>query len=126
MEQANNVVDWFSIASTDFERGVTFYETILGITMSRMTMPDGTNMAFFQAPELPGVSGDINDSKDIAPSENGVLIFLAVEGRLDDVLGRVEAARGTVVSPKVNIGQWGYIAKFKDTEGNVVGLHSNT
>jgi predicted enzyme related to lactoylglutathione lyase len=40
------------------------------------------------------------------------------------VLQRIPKAGGTVVKPKFSIGQHGFIALFKDTEGNVVGLHS--
>ncbi len=37
---------------------------------------------------------------------------------------RVGAAGGEVVRPKFSIGQYGHIALAKDTEGNLIGLHS--
>ena len=38
--------------------------------------------------------------------------------------GHVGAAGGEVVRPKFSIGQYGHIALAKDTEGNLIGLHS--
>ena len=37
---------------------------------------------------------------------------------------RIEAAGGKVVQPKMNIGEFGFISIFIDTEGNTIGLHS--
>ena len=47
------------------------------------------------------------------------------EGRLDAIVGRVEQAGGKVEQPKTSIGEHGFIALIRDTEGNVVGLHSS-
>lgn len=33
-------------------------------------------------------------------------------------------ASGTVLQPKMSIGDYGFVAMVRDTEGNVIGLHS--
>lgn len=35
-----------------------------------------------------------------------------------------EAAGGTIIPPKLNIGDFGFIALIEDTEGNMIGLRS--
>jgi len=47
---------------------------------------------------------------------------------LSGVLGRIEAAGGTILMGQASIGEnaeHGYMALFLDTEGNRVGLHSD-
>jgi predicted enzyme related to lactoylglutathione lyase len=42
----------------------------------------------------------------------------AIEG------SRVESAGGKVVREKMSIGQYGFVVLATDTEGNMIGLHS--
>jgi predicted enzyme related to lactoylglutathione lyase len=37
---------------------------------------------------------------------------------------RASAAGGQIVREKMSIGQYGFIALIRDTEGNMIGLHS--
>ncbi len=41
---------------------------------------------------------------------------------IDEHLKKVQAAGGSVVEPKQEIPNMGYTARFRDTEGNLVGL----
>ncbi len=52
--------------------------------------------------------------------------MLNADGKMDAILARVAGAGGAVVLPRTSIGQHGFIALIKDTEGNRVGLHSGT
>jgi uncharacterized protein len=38
----------------------------------------------------------------------------------------VDPAGGMILQPKFSIGEPGWIAMIRDTEGNTVGLHSTT
>lgn len=51
----------------------------------------------------------------------GPVIVLA-SADIDADLSRVESHGGEVLEPKAPVGQMGFAAYFKDTEGNVVGL----
>jgi predicted enzyme related to lactoylglutathione lyase len=44
---------------------------------------------------------------------------------IDDALGRIQAAGGTVVTPRTEIPGMGAFAYFTDTEGNTLGLWEN-
>lgn len=73
------------------------------------------------------VGGSISSGEQAAPSTQGTTVFLNANPDLQAVLGRVEAAGGKVIMPKMAIpmGDAGYMALIIDVEGNQVGLHSN-
>jgi len=49
--------------------------------------------------------------------------YISVDS-IEDACRKVEAAGGAIMLPKQEIGQgMGWIAAFKDTEGNVLGFH---
>ncbi len=121
-----NVIDWFMIPSNDFDRAVGFYSNILGIEMPRMTSPTGMELAFFKEPTSEGVGGAVSADPNRNPGSDGTLVYLDAEGVIDDILGKVEGAGGQIAVPKMNIGEFGNIAMIMDTEGNSVGLHSNS
>lgn len=123
-----NVITWFDVPTADFDRAVKFYSEILG---EEIAVRDymGQKLAFFPmdegVPMSEGVGGDIvPPSEDYKPSENGTRVYLNCQGKLDEVLGRVEIAGGKVVKPKMSIGEPGWVAIIEDTEGNYIGLHS--
>ncbi|MDZ4745204.1 MAG: VOC family protein [bacterium] len=41
---------------------------------------------------------------------------------VDDAVAKIEANGGTVVMPKQQVGDMGYVAYFKDPEGNIHGV----
>jgi predicted enzyme related to lactoylglutathione lyase len=55
------------------------------------------------------------------PSKSGTLVYFTVAD-IDAALRRVEGAGGRVVVPKAT-GDYGAIAHFEDSEGNLVALH---
>jgi predicted enzyme related to lactoylglutathione lyase len=60
------------------------------------------------------------------PSQTGPLIYLSVEGRLDDAVKKAGASGGKVLEEKQQIGPHGYRAVVVDSEGNRIALHSST
>jgi predicted enzyme related to lactoylglutathione lyase len=120
-----NVVVWFDVPTNDFDRAVKFYSDILGAPV-RVQEYEGQKLGFFPM-EGEGSGGDIvppgvGGNK---PSTEGTRIYLNCEGKLDEVLGRVEKAGGQIVQHPFQIPD-GKIAVISDTEGNNVGLHSST
>jgi predicted enzyme related to lactoylglutathione lyase len=118
----SNVVVWFEIPVKDLNRAVKFYSKVLGVEVQPMEA--GPNkMAFF--PFAPGIaSGALVESKENAPNEKGTLVYLNGGDDLSLPLKRVEGAGGKILQAKTGIGAHGFIATFKDTEGNRVALHS--
>jgi len=71
----------------------------------------------------PGTVGSLVKAEGYKPSTSGTLVYLAVE-RIEAALAKVQEKGGRVLLPKTNIGQYGVIAHFRDSEGNRVGLHA--
>ena len=119
-----NVVVWFDVPTTDFDRAVKFYSDILGAPV-RVQEYEGQKLGFFPM-DGEGSGGDIvPPGLGHTPSADGTRIYLNCDGRLDEVLGRVDRAGGTIVQRPFAIPD-GKIAVISDTEGNVIGLHSST
>jgi len=119
----NHAIHWFEIFVGDFDRAVRFYETLLGIELRRAS-EDGRPMAIFASAVTDGVGGALVRQAGREPAATGALVYLDANGKLDASLARVERAGGAVIQPKTDIGAPGFIALVRDTEGNVIGLHS--
>lgn len=119
-----SLVNWFEIPVTDIERAIRFYEAVLDKKLTRQDM-QGFKMAMFPYPEG-GTGGALCQHPQYQPAPSGgVVIYLDGGDDLDKPLGRVVGAGGQVVMPKTLITpEIGYMGFFKDTEGNVIALHS--
>lgn len=117
-----NALNWFEIPASDINRAAKFYSTVLGVELSVMEAMPGYMMAMFPAEE--GVAGAVVQGEGYTPTTTGTLVYLNAGEDLSGPLGRVEGAGGEILMPKSGIGDNGFIAYIKDTEGNKVGLHS--
>jgi uncharacterized protein len=118
-----NPFGWISIPATDVPRAVAFYNKVFGLSLE-INEEMGHPMAFLPGDrEAYGATGAITASPT-PPEMDGAIAFFACEGDLSDALGRVEAAGGAVIESKTPIGPYGFIAQFRDSEGNRIGLHS--
>ena len=117
-----NAVNWFEIPASDYERAKKFYESILATELIPSEDMKGFQMGMFPAQD--GIGGGVIQGKGYVPSAEGSIVYLNAGDDLNVVLDRVEAAGGQVILPKTSIGENGYFAFFKDSEGNKVGLHS--
>jgi hypothetical protein len=118
-----DAINWFELAVEDLTRAKRFYETILSIAMQDLTGA-GTPMALFPYDPEKGVGGSLTKMAEMKPGEGGTLVYLNVDGEIDEVLARIPAAGGTVLKGRTAIPPHGFIGIFQDSEGNVVGLHS--
>lgn len=120
----NNALNWFELYVTDWNRAKKFYETILGTPLQEVTSSCSAPMAIFPHDSTKGVGGALTKMEGTSPGGGGTLVYLNVEGDLDGVISRIPSAGGTIIRPRFPIGEHGFIAIFRDTEGNVAGLHS--
>jgi predicted enzyme related to lactoylglutathione lyase len=116
-----NTINWFEIPTTDLDRASRFYEVVLGAPLKRELF-GGMPLAVFQGEEE-SVRGALVHDQRRKPVADGALVYLHAPN-LDASLARIETAGGNVVLPKTDIGEPGFIALVRDTEGNVVGLHA--
>jgi len=124
---SKNAINWFDLPAADFDRAVKFYSAILG-TEIKVGEHMGQKLGFFpcEGPLGQSVGGDlVPPGMGPKPSATGTCVYLNCEGKLDEVLGRVEPSGGKIMRPKMSIGEPGWIAMIQDTEGNTIGLHSS-
>ena len=123
----DNAISWFEIGTTDLDRATKFYETIFGVSLFAMDMPN-IKMRMFPIDNMQtGIGGALVDSGGFhKPSAtDGPLIYLNGNPDVQNILDKVEAADGKIMVPKTEISpEYGYMAVILDTEGNRIGLHS--
>ncbi len=123
-----NKVVHFEIPADDMDRAKKFYGSIFGWELQDMPMEGGRNYTIVRTVPV--------DEKTHMPKESGAInggIFkrqellktpsLVIEvSSIDEKMKSVESSGGKIVQPKKPIGDMGFVAYFKDTEGNVIGL----
>lgn len=115
-------ISWFEIPALDFERARHFYEQMLGTSL-QIIAQEGFNLGVFPY-QQPGVGGCLKAGAGYQPGAHGTLVYLFVGDDLRPTLDRAWNLGGQIVMPRTSIGEHGYIAHFRDSEGNTVGLHS--
>jgi predicted enzyme related to lactoylglutathione lyase len=120
----NNTICWTDIPVNDLDRAIRFYTALLG---KDVTKQSGPRFEFGLLPHADNnVSGCLARMEGNRPCENGPLVYLSVEGRLDDAIGAARANGGRVVQERHPIGPHGHRAVIIDSEGNRVALHSHS
>src|SRR5688572_5395127 len=122
-----DAISWFEIPATDLDRAQKFYETIFGVKLDAIDMPNIKMRMFPLDDPMNGVGGAVVDSGGFhKPSiTDGPLIYLNGNPDVQKVMDKVEAAGGKIMVPKTEISpEYGYMGVFIDPEGNRIGLHS--
>ncbi len=115
---------WTDIPVNDLDRAITFYSAMLGAPVTKEEGQPGVEFGLL--PHDDNASGCLTLGGDNQPSLNGPLIYLSVDGRLDEAVAAVSAYGGTVQQAPHPIGANGYRAVVIDSEGNRIALHSAT
>lgn len=119
-----NAVVWFEIYVQDIPRARSFYEGVFAVELEEIPTPDESEMlAFPMNPDGTGASGAIVKMPESPSGGNSTLVYFGCEDCAIEE-GRVAASGGTVVREKFDIGEYGFISLVTDTEGNMIGLHS--
>jgi predicted enzyme related to lactoylglutathione lyase len=122
-------ITWFQIPAADMTRATKFYETICDTKLEPLDAGSNMQMASFPADRRSGeISGALVCGQGAVPSATGTAVFLNADPDLQVVLDRVEAAGGKILMPKTRIDMQdaGHFAMISDSEGNTVGLHSQS
>lgn len=114
-----NAIVHFEIPADDVARAQKFYKQAFGWKIS-----DPMKMDYFfvetRKKGEEGINGGLMQRK---MPDQPFMNYIAVKS-VDAALEKVVRAGGTVCLPKVEIGHnMGWIAAFKDTEGNMMGFH---
>jgi uncharacterized protein len=118
-----NPVGWFDLNVANLDRAKKFYETVFNVKLTDAPTEWGKQSFFPFNPTSPNISGALVEKANFVPSSNNTVIYFETEDNIAEEQ-RIDKAGGKVVQPKMNIGEFGFISIFIDTEGNTVGLHS--
>lgn len=131
----SNPVVWFEIYVDDMSRAKTFYETVLGVSIEKLPMPDMADedsggpdsgiemMAFPMHEAAAGAAGALVKMPGLPMNGNGTVVYFTCDDCSVEA-GRVAGAGGAIEREKMSIGEFGFIALARDPDGNMFGLHS--
>ncbi len=118
----------FEIPADDLTRAKKFYNTVFGWNATEMPEMEYVMLGTTESDEngMPKQPGAINGGmmKRQDPLKHPV-VTIDVEN-IDDALGKVKKNGGQVVREKLAVGDMGFTAYFRDSEGNVIGLWQNS
>jgi hypothetical protein len=116
----------FEIAHDDADRARGFYSSVFGWQL--MPLPEMGYTLAMSGPsgeQGPSEAGFINGGlMQRQEPFTGVNIVIDVDN-LEDALKAVDEAGGSTVAERQAVGDMGFVAYFRDTEGNLVGLWEN-
>jgi predicted enzyme related to lactoylglutathione lyase len=126
-----SAVHWFEVPVRDIKRASQFYQKVMAVDIQVVDLREQQGSQVGMFPGRGGVSGALvqNDQYGYVPSKEGSLVYLELDGDLNEALARVVPAGGQVLLPKTSLGDdsgGGFTAWISDTEGNRVGLFSST
>lgn len=133
MSNTNPIVH-FEIPVDDMERAQAFYTKIFGWKINKFDMPKesstggepyyGVITTEVDENQMPSKAGGINGGMMKRANPGQVFMnYIQVES-IDSMANTIKENGGEIYMPKTEIGpNMGWIACFKDTEGNMMGLH---
>lgn len=111
-------VSHFELPAEDPDRLVEFLKSVFGWNARKWDGPVDYWLVMTGPADQEGIDGGIARRGDESP---GVVPSIDVPN-LDEYVAKIEAAGGTIVTPKTAVPGVGWLAYFKDTEGNTYGI----
>ncbi len=121
-----NPVGWFEIYVNDMKRAKDFYQNVFKIEFEMISDPTNEGLvmnAFPSDMEQYGAGGALVKMPDYPAGHNSIIVYFSCDDCAVEE-SRVNDAGGEVQRSKMSIGEYGFISLVKDTEGNMIGLHS--
>ncbi|MDX1994206.1 MAG: VOC family protein [bacterium] len=119
-----NIFAWIDIPVENLERAIDFYGKLCGRSQLHSNNASGQRTATLYFEEGK-VGGSLVETTLLKPGYEGTHVYMNA-GRtllgLHAWMKKVEAAGGEIVVPASPLGEFGYYATFKDSEGNLISL----
>jgi len=114
-----NRVYYFEMPVDDFNRAIKFYETIFGWKVMKEDRPSGPyyTVTTGESSEL-GINGSFFKKAEGWDTISNVINVKDI----DTIIKRIKDLGGEIIFPKTVINGVGYLAYFRDTEGNTFGM----
>jgi len=117
----------FEIPADNLARAKKFYNTVFGwkiddypemqYTILRTTETDAKGMP----KEVGAINGGMLERQDPVRAP---IVTISVDN-MEQATAKIETNGGKIIRPKIAVGDMGFAAYFRDTEGNVIGLWQN-
>ena len=111
----------FEIPSVDPEKAITFWSSVFGWQFHKYEGGGWDYWLVKTGADGPGIDGGLLNKMDDSHTVVNTLDVPSV----DDYAGKVQAAGGTIVVPKMAIPGIGWLVYFKDLDGNIHGMMQN-
>jgi predicted enzyme related to lactoylglutathione lyase len=108
----------FELPADDIERAAGFYTDVFGWKITRWDGPEDYYLISTGADAEPGINGGMS----LRSPHNQAVVDTIDVANVDASLAKITKAGGTVTMPKVAIPGVGWLAYFRDTEGNTFGI----
>ena len=117
----------FEIHADKPERAIKFYQDVFGWKMEKWgEHPYWMVMTAEKDSKEPGINGGLLPRKGFAPQDgepvNAYVCTVQVIS-IDETIKKIELAGGRVALPKFAFPGMAWQAYYKDTEGNIFGIH---
>ncbi len=116
----------FEIPADHLERAQKFYQETFGWQIISSEIP-GMEYRTVRTVAVdknftPKSKGAINGGLMKRSAEAHAPVLVINVASIDEALKQVQIQGGALVTPKIPVGKMGFYARFKDTEGNILGL----
>ena len=122
-----NRIVHFEIHAENPDRAISFYKDVFGWQIDKWGELDyWVIMTAEKDSPIPGINGGLLPRKGSAPTEGQAVNAFVCTVQVDnitDMIAKVEKAGGTIALPKFAFPGMAWQAYYKDTEGNIFGLH---
>lgn len=118
-----NIVGWFEIYVADMPRAKKFYESVFMTQFEKLENEEMEYLMFPYEQGHEGAGGALVKMDGVPPGPGGTMVYLICDDCAVEE-SRVVPNGGEILRAKFPIGENGFISIVKDTEGNVIGLHS--
>ena len=117
-------VSHFEIQAENPERAIEFYTKVFGWNIQRWSGAEYW-LIMTGPPEERGIDGGLLRRHGPTPTDGqsvNAYVCTVVVPNLDEYQAKVTANKGVIALPKMAVPTVGWLAYFKDTEGNIFGL----
>jgi predicted enzyme related to lactoylglutathione lyase len=113
----------FEIHADDPERAIRFYRDLFGWEFTKWDGPMPYWLIMTGPDSEPGINGGLL-KRQCAIDGQAVIAYVCTVSvaSIDDAIAKAQKAGGTPAVPKMPIPTVGWLAYFKDTEGNIFGM----
>jgi hypothetical protein len=115
----------FEVHAEDPQRAIQFYQAAFGWQFSQWGNEE--YWVITTGPrDQPGIDGGLHRRRDVIDGQAVIAYVCTMDvPALDAAIAAVESNGGALVVPKMAVPGVGWLAYFKDTEGNIFGAMQN-